>query len=190
MANDGLLCFYLKGESTMPRRRVADRQNERQRIQFAFNADLDSAIGVMFNYLIKNPKAPSRAGKHKGVDAMLAFWKPFAYQEQGDLSTEEMKAIARESVELLTRQAELIAETFEVESPKVSSSATPDLRQEVRSAVSEAIQQLVSSGMMGTSAKPLPVAKQSLDSFGDGEGVDFDEDALLGGLLDDAAIAA
>jgi hypothetical protein len=84
----------------MSRRRVADRQNERQRIQFAFNADLDSAIGVLFSYLIKNPKAPSRAGKHKGVDAMLAFWKPFAYQEQGDLSAEEMKAIARESVEL------------------------------------------------------------------------------------------
>jgi hypothetical protein len=172
----------------MPRRRVADRQNERQRIQFAFNADLDSAIGVMFNYLIKNPKAPSRAGKHKGVDAMLAFWKPFAYQEQGDLSAEEMKAIARESVELLTRQAELIAETFGVESPK--SGGASDLRQEVRLAVSEAIQQLVSSGMMGASAQPLPVVKQNVDPFGDVEGVDFDEDALLGGLLDDAAIAA
>jgi hypothetical protein len=171
----------------MPRRRVADRQNERQRIQFAFNADLDSAIGVMFNYLIKNPKAPSRAGKHKGVDAMLAFWKPFAYQEQGNLSAEEMKAIARESVELLTRQAELIAETFGVESPK---SGTSDLRQEVRLAVGEAIQQLVNSGMMGASPQPQPVAKQNIDSFSDVEGVDFDEDALLGGLLDDAAIAA
>jgi hypothetical protein len=171
----------------MPRRRVADRQNERQRIQFAFNADLDSAIGVMFNYLIKNPKAPSRAGKHKGVDAMLAFWKPFAYQEQGDLSAEEMKAIARESVELLTRQAELIADTFGVDSPKASGSGTS---QEVRLAVGEAIQQLVSSGIMGASAQPLPVAKQNIDSFGDIEGVDFDEDALLGGLLDDAAIAA
>jgi hypothetical protein len=174
----------------MPRRRVADRQNERQRIQFAFNADLDSAIGVLFSYLIKNPKAPSRAGKHKGVDAMLAFWKPFAYQEQGDLSAEEMKAIARESVELLTRQAELIAETFGVENPKSSSSGTSDLRHEVRLAVSEAIQQLVSSGIMGASAQPQPVAKQNIDPFGDVEGVDFDEDALLGGLLDDAAIAA
>jgi hypothetical protein len=174
----------------MPRRRVADRQNERQRIQFAFNADLDSAIGVMFSYLIKNPKAPSRAGKHKGVDAMLAFWKPFAYQEQGDLSAEEMKAIARESVELLTRQAELIADTFGVDTPKASGSETSDLRREVRLAVSEAIQQLVSSGMMGASTQPLPAARQAIDSFGDSEGVDFDEDALLGGLLDDAAIAA
>jgi hypothetical protein len=43
---------------------------------------------------------------------------------------------------------------------------------------------------MGASAQPLPVVKQSVDSFGDVEGVDFDEDALLGGLLDDAAIAA
>jgi hypothetical protein len=66
----------------MPRCRVADRQNERQRIQFAFNADLDSAIGVMFNDLIKNPKAPSRAGKHKGVGAMLALWKQ--YQVHGN----------------------------------------------------------------------------------------------------------
>jgi hypothetical protein len=43
---------------------------------------------------------------------------------------------------------------------------------------------------MGAVAQPLPVAKQNIDSFSDVEGVDFDEDALLGGLLDDAAIAA
>jgi hypothetical protein len=44
--------------------------------------------------------------------------------------------------------------------------------------------------LVADTAKPLPMAKQSLDSLSDGEGVDFDEDALLGGLLDDAAIAA
>ena len=49
--------------------------SERQRIQFAYNAYLDSLVGVTFNYLIKNPHFPSRVGKHKGIDAMTAFWK-------------------------------------------------------------------------------------------------------------------
>ncbi len=184
----------------MPRRKSSEVQGERQRIQFAYNADVNSPTGVLFQYLIKNERARSREGKHKGIDAMSAFWKPFAYQEQEDLNEEELKAIARESVELLSRQMTLICEAFGLESP-TAATAMPnlDLKQEIRQAVTEAFQQMAMAGMapgMITNLPPAPAPQKpsslsrASDSFGETEGVDFDEDALLGTLLDDATIAA
>ncbi|MEO0535913.1 MAG: hypothetical protein AAF215_18820 [Cyanobacteria bacterium P01_A01_bin.123] len=161
--------------------------NARQRIQFAYNADLDSAVGETFQYLLKNPHFPSRTGKHKGSDAMMAFWKPFAYQEQGELSATELKAIAQESIIALTQQIELICETFGLEQSQATT-VTPDLKQEIRQAVSEAMQQLLATGAtMPTAQTTTTVSSSDID---DAEGVDFDEDALFGDLLDEAAIAA
>ncbi|MEO0988926.1 MAG: hypothetical protein AAFY20_25810 [Cyanobacteria bacterium J06639_14] len=159
--------------------------NARQRIQFAYNADLDSAVGETFQYLLKNPHFPSRTGKHKGSDAMMAFWKPFAYKEQGELSETELKAIAQESIIALTQQIELICETFGIEQSQ-STTITPDLKQEIRQAVSEVMQQLLARGAT------IPTAQTTASSsdIDDAEGVDFDEDALFGDLLDEAAIAA
>jgi hypothetical protein len=179
----------------MPRKPQPPKE-ERQRIQFAYNADVDSPTGVLFQYLIKNERARSREGKHKGIDAISAFWKPFAYQEQGQLSEEELKAIARESVELLNRQITLISDTFEIASPTASAM---DLKQEIRQAVTQAVtetvQQLAASGKLvsGTAAESAgapPGRTPTGSHLDDSEGVDFDEDALLGTLLDDATIAA
>jgi sulfite reductase alpha subunit-like flavoprotein len=181
----------------MPRKSEPPK-GDRQRIQFAYNADVDSPTGVLFQYLIKNERARSREGKHKGIDAMSAFWKPFAYQEQENLSEEELKAIARESIEQLNRQMTLICDTFGLEPPTAATS-TVDLKQEIRQAMAEAFQQMIAAGGMPMVTGNLPLAPspqkpstQSLsnDLFEESEGVDFDEDALLGTLLDDATIAA
>jgi hypothetical protein len=174
----------------MPRKAQPPKE-ERQRIQFAYNADVDSPTGVLFQYLIKNERARSREGKHKGIDAISAFWKPFAYQEQGQLSPEELKAIAREAVEQLSKQMLLISETFGLDSPTAPKAV--DMKQEIRTAVTEAMQQMLASGaftvVTTTSPEPTKARKQSSSSE-EAEGVDFDEDALLGDLLDDATIAA
>ena len=165
--------------------------SERQRIQFAFNAYLDSAVGVTFNYLIKNSHFPSRAGKHKGIDAMMAFWKPFAYREQGNLSEQELRAIAIESVEMLTRQLDLICAAFGLESPQAK--ASTNLKQEIREAMSETIQTLLAKSERLVPNQDAPASESSRDcpeSALELEGVDFDEDSLLGNLLDDAVIAA
>ncbi|WNZ24124.1 hypothetical protein HJG54_15500 [Leptolyngbya sp. NK1-12] len=173
-------------------------EHHRQRLQFAYNADVDSPTGVLFQYLIKNERARSREGKHKGIDAMSAFWKPFAYQEQENLSEEELKAIARECIEQLNRQMTLICDTFGV-APPTAATSTVDLRQEIRQAVAEAFQQMIITGGMPMATGNLPLApslqkpsmqRPSDDGFEESEGVDFDEDALLGTLLDDATIAA
>lgn len=173
----------------MPRK-SQNPKSDRQRIQFAFNADLDSAVGATFQYLLKNPHFPSRAGKHKGTDAMMAFWQPFAYQEAGELSEEELKAIARESVEALSRQMDLIGETFGLE-PSQEKVSAPDLKAEIQQAVNEAVQKLITTGALTSSAQTVLSTEASQSkSFVESEGVDFDEDALFGNLLEDAAIAA
>jgi hypothetical protein len=174
----------------MARKRSPDSTSDRQRIQFAYNADCEMPIGKVFQYLLKNDHTPSREGKHKGLDAMSAFWKPFAYQD-GQVSDEERGAIARESIEALTRQIDLICETFGVEKPE-SSSNTSDLKQEIQAAVTEVVQSLMANGAIPASITEAVVTQstQAIASPPSHEGVDFDEDALLGGLFDNSEIAA
>lgn len=169
----------------MPRKRSSDSPHDRARIQFAYNADLGTPIGEVFRYLLKNDQLPSRQGKHRGLDAMLAFWQPFAYQLSDQLSDEEKERIARESIDALTRQVDLIRETFGIEAPPAESGMNPArFKQEIRSVVSEVVQEFVAVGAFSA-------ATQATQSMPEGsEGVDFDEDALLGGLFDNADIAA
>lgn len=176
----------------MPRKRQ-NLDNDRQRIQFAYNADLDSPIGILFQYLLKNERSRNREGKHKGVDAMTAFWKPFAYQEVGDVSEEELQIIARESIEMLTRQIELICQTFAIERTETMTSSSSQFKEDIRQVINEALQEWAIGGIPSSVAQNNPPTKQqsfselSLDAV---EGVDFDEDALLGNLFDNADIAA
>ena len=166
---------------------MAPISSDSQRIQFAFNAYLDSVVGMTFNYLIKNSRFPSRAGKHKGVDAMMAFWKPFAYQEQGNLSEEELRTIAIESVEMLTRQRDLICAAFGLETPHAK--APVNLKQEIREAMGEVIQALLAKPEFPIPTQGVPVDEPNHNQA-ESEMVDVDEDSLLGSLLDDAEIAA
>ena len=117
----------------MARKRSPNSTNDRQRIQFAFNADRDTPIGRVFKYLLKSDKLPSRKGKLKGIDAMSAFWRPFAYQEDEQLSEDEKKAIARESVEALTHQIDLIRDTFDLERSQTSR----EFKEEIKAAVTD-----------------------------------------------------
>jgi hypothetical protein len=168
--------------------------SNRQRIQFAFNAEVGTPIGILFRYLIKPERSHSREQKHKGIDAMSAFWKPFAYQEQGNLTEEELQAIARDAIEALSRQMELISQTFGVERPSSIAPAS-QLKDEVRQAVREALQELGGSEAIASSPQPPPSGVASLPAIAkpnptEVEGIDFDEDVLLGDLFENADIAA
>ena len=124
-----------------------DKRQNRKRILFSFNVDLESPLGVVFQYLMHNPKMPSQMGKQKGVEAIAAFWRPFAFQMQGQVNDDELKVLARESLMTLQRQMELIAETFEVELPQ-SEAVTPEL--EV--ALERVLQRYMGSGGLGRPA--------------------------------------
>jgi hypothetical protein len=182
----------------MPRKRSPDSTDDRQRIQFAYNADCDTPIGETFQYLLKSDQLPSRKGKHKGLDAIAAFWQPFAALENERLSEEERGAIAREAIESLTQQIDLIRETFGIEAP-VSAANPAQLTQEMRAVAAQVIQEFVASGATSASvfeqvttqtAQAASRTTVSQPAASSDEGVDFDEDALLGGLFDNSEIAA
>jgi hypothetical protein len=162
----------------------------RQRVQFAFNADTDSVVGVVFQYLIKNHRFSSREGKRKGVDAIVAFYKPFAYQGTA-ISEGELQAIARDAVELLSRQIELLCNSFNIERP--GTLAQPfswnDLKAELRQMLSESFTaELLRVHPELESAIAIPDSLFA-DPITD-NGFDFDEDNLLGDLCSNAEAAA
>lgn len=112
-------------------------------------------------------------------------------EERGANCQVSVHAIARESIEALTRQIDLIRETFGVEKPQ-SPSNTADLKQEIQIVVTEVVQNLMANGTIPASMTGAVVSQstQALPSTPSHEGVDFDEDALLGGLFDSTEIAA
>ena len=180
----------------MARKRSPNSTSDRQRIQFAYNADRDTRIGEVFKYLLKSDKLPSRQGKHKGLDAISAFWQAFAYQEKEGVSDEEKKAIALESIESLSRQIDLLRETFDIEAPVTANSA--QLQQEMRSVATQVVQEFVASGAIST-ASAENIATQTTNAVtntvmnptpANDEGVDFDEEALLVVLFDTSECAA
>ena len=166
----------------MPRKRQAN--TERQRILFSYNADLDKPIGVVFEYLIQNEQIPARLGKHKGLEAMSAFWQPFAYQAMQDLSEDELQGMARESVAALSRQIELICQTFGIESPQ-SAQVSPELKQAIQQTMGEVLQQFIVTGVLASQGGDQQVSAEDpevSEAIPQNEGVDFDEAAALGEL--------
>jgi hypothetical protein len=162
----------------MPRKAGTGTKSDRQRIQFAYNADREMAIGVVFRYLIDNPLMSSREGKHKGLDAMSAFWKPFAYQECTDSTEEDLQVLAREAMEALAHQMALISSTFGVEPPKTENTPQQEQLQEmIQQAVTAAMLNLVESGaIVMPQSSPIRYLQRC-----SAEGVNVD-DAMFAGL--------
>ncbi|MFG6100931.1 hypothetical protein U2F10_01680 [Leptothoe sp. EHU-05/26/07-4] len=175
----------------MPRKRQAN--TERQRILFSYNADLDKPIGVVFEYLIQNEQIPARLGKHKGLEAMSAFWQPFAYQAMQDLSEDELQGMARESVAALSRQIDLICQTFGIESPQ-SAQVSPELKQAIQQTMGEVLQQFIVTGVLASQGGDQQVSAEEpsevSEAIPQNEGVDFDESTALGELLDESDTVA
>lgn len=122
---------------------------------------------------------------------MSAFWKPFAYQEQGELDEEALKAIAQDSIEALTRQIDLIRQSFGIERPE----AAGHLKDEIRQALREVLQEMSAGGGISITSQTPPADSSHLPAIAkpnpaEIEGVDFDEDVLLGDLFENTEIAA
>jgi len=115
---------------------TTQKLHRRQRIQFAFNADADSMVGCIFQYLIKNHCFSSREGKRKGIDAIVAFYKPFAYQHCFDMNEEELRTMAQDAIEALSSQIKLLCETFDVE---YSISISPDFEAKLKQILTDVI---------------------------------------------------
>ena len=171
-----------------------DKRRNRQRILFSFNVDLESPLGVVFQYLMRNPQLPSRLGKQKGVEAMAAFWRPFAYQKLGQASEEELKDMARESLEALRRQMELISQTFEVELPP-SEEPSPVLEETLERTLDKVLQKYMASGGLARQPHPETMPNSGVTSTdpllsAPGEaGIGFDPKALFGDVFSEDEFA-
>ena len=171
-----------------------DKRRNRKRILFSFNVDVDSPFGVVFQYLMHDPQLPSRMGKEKGVEAMAAFWRPFAYQKKGDVSEDELKAMARESLTALQRQMALICETFDLEPPE-SEGLSPALEEALERTMDKVLQKFVVSGVLARqpSQGALPIvgvtSTDPLLSAPGEEGVDFDAKELFGEVFSEDEFA-
>ncbi|HHP7244051.1 MAG TPA: hypothetical protein ACFE0H_05115 [Elainellaceae cyanobacterium] len=167
---------------------VANQKAVRQRVQFAFNADVDSVIGAVFQYLIKNRRFNSREGKRKGVDAMVAFYKPFAFQDSKDVTDDELQSMAQDAVEMLSRQIEILCGAFEVEHP---GAIALDLKSEIREAIAEALNiQSIRVHNIPSDQTPDAVPDSHISTQVTDDDSDFDEDALLGDLCSNAEAVA
>ena len=114
------------------------------------------------------------------------------------MSDEEKRAIAQESIDTLSQQIDLIRDTFGIEAPVTVTANPAQLQQEMRLVATQVVQEFVTSGAIAASAVEI-VTTQATDAVSNAvanptsnsdEGVDFDEEALLGGLFDSSEIAA
>ena len=114
-----------------------------------------------------------REGKHRALDALLAFWKPYALRAQ-QADPEVVQAAARSSLEALSRQMRAVGEEFGVELPV----AQPPTDLEALVAAVSSLQKSVQESSLST---PSPYPEAVLERAT--EEVIFVEDAdLLGDL--------
>ena len=106
-------------------------------------------------------------------------------------------AIAQESIESLSQQIDLIRETFGIEPPVTVTTDPAQLKQQMRLVATQVIQEFASSGAISALAienvntQPTnAVSATTKPGPHNDEGVDFDEEALLGGLFDSSDVAA
>lgn len=84
---------------------------QRERCKFTSWAYKDTPLALLFDYLNGKFALPQREGKQRAVDAMLAFWKPYALKARGD-DTQSIQDAAQKSVEVLSRQIQAICDEF------------------------------------------------------------------------------
>ncbi|MEO0394402.1 MAG: hypothetical protein AAF243_00265 [Cyanobacteria bacterium P01_A01_bin.137] len=103
-----------------------------------------------------------------------------------------------QSIDTLSQQIDLIRETFGIEAPQVPTANPAQLQQEMRLVVAQVVQEFVASEAISASAvenvttQPSNAVSSAITKPApkSDEGVDFDEEALLGKLFDGSDIAA
>jgi hypothetical protein len=90
----------------------------RSRSEFSYKTDAQTPLAQVFAYL--NGKLSSaftlREGKQRAIDALLAFWKPYALKAS-QAQSEVVRDAAIASVAALSRHLQRICADFNVDSP-------------------------------------------------------------------------
>lgn len=89
-----------------------NEKSKRSRISFSFNADASSNVGLCYKYLLQNEELSAREGKAMANDAIVSYWKPFAYKLAGSHDAQQLREIASASIYRLERHIDYLREVF------------------------------------------------------------------------------
>ena len=87
------------------------------RVKFVYNAQFPSSTAVVLDYLINNDVFTSRQGRQRAMDAIAAFYRPLAEEERGEMSEEQVQAVASVCVEQLVKQIDGICDRYQLPNP-------------------------------------------------------------------------
>lgn len=127
-----------------------------QRIQFAYYAYLAGPMGDVFEYLLKSSDHSTRVGKRMGIKAISAFWKPFSAQTILQVSEQEMRKIALNSIAELEEQIELIKRTFNLQNGDTTSLTRQEIEQLVDVRMSQHVERVSRQQKLSAGTHPIP----------------------------------
>ena len=87
------------------------------RVKFVYNAQFPSSTAVVLDYLINNDVFTSRQGRQRAMDAIAAFYRPLAEEERGEMSEEQVQAVASVCVEQLVKQIDTLCDRYQLPNP-------------------------------------------------------------------------
>ena len=94
---------------------VEDSKSDR--VKFVYNAQFPSSTAVVLDYLINNDVFTSRQGRQRAMDAISAFYRPLAEEERGEMSEEQVQAVASVCVEQLVKQIDTLCDRYQLPNP-------------------------------------------------------------------------
>lgn len=85
-----------------------------EQVNFSFRCQpkRDSKYGVLLSYI--NEDSAELTRRERVLNALAAFWLPFAYHHQGEISAEELQRLARSSIYQLQLHVQYLRDTFEL----------------------------------------------------------------------------
>ncbi len=154
----------------------------RSRSEFSYKTDAQTPLAVVFAYL--NGKLSraftQREGKQRAIDALLAFWKPYALRANKS-GSDEIREAAIASVEALYRQLQRMCADFDVDSPCSPNEAIDfsDLLAVLACRTGPLQNSVSSESQVQVQSHPLP-AHRGLSTT---EAIFVNDEELLGDLL-------
>ncbi len=154
----------------------------RNRSEFSYKTDAQTPLATVFAYL--NGKFSRtftlREGKQRAIDALLAFWRPYALRANKSES-DEIREAAIASVEALFRQLQRVCADFNVDSP-CSPNEPMDFSDLLAALTARAEQTMSSPDLLSQTqvrSHPPPITNAVITS----EMIFVNDEELLGDLL-------
>jgi len=163
-----------------------------ERVKLVYNAQIDSPAGIILDYLLNNPHFTSRQGRQQAIDAIAAFYRPLAEEQRGARQQAELQEVARNCVEVLSKQIDVLCMRYQIEHPvnPPPSTASPESLDRLEHVLANglhAIAHALQTGSVLPAAATAGEMPQPTINVGQGVRMEGNELGELGLLLEDEA---